>query len=1329
MEKNSRKIMTPNLKNNTVMHYLDENLNTNAYSESEKDFLKNNINWNKLNLINSQQNEATGSDANADIGASGDGDHGSHDHDKDIKGDNMDNLMGNNCGSSGYGDNLKKINDDQGSGRDSINANHIDSSNSHSHLVKSSEGSPFINANVENSRNLENKKKFDNLIEMYEKRKRNSLLLYSMSEDDILPYESRDDFKIKYRLQFVENYKNVYLNRYKGGSISSGRMSAKQNEQSGRNSHIYINNFRYNDINASDIFTNREIVENTEKCSIYGPLVEGAKNSTLLTGYMKNNFNNSTEEKEVEKEQEKKKHSLPNGCFDNSNVIAKVSFHELENSLSNPDVSNALEEEKDILSPSLQRMVEENNMVNCEHSGDTHNIVSISFRKEDSEGAIGNNDDGNNGGSGRSGRSDRSDRSDRSSRSGTTARGGVGSEDGCTSSREDEKDSQFYTPLPLCDSTRKMGEGKMENATLKVKGNSTERCCEEGDIPGGNTNVICKVERVEEEEEQQVEDVETNDNDDNGNSQVISEDSQNDSSNNTSDEMKNLQEGDFAMDAEREVSHAQEVQDEKPFGIVTVGRKKRGSRAMSRKNKLKNRKREEPGEQQSNMMIGLVKLEVEENMCEYNMGSRLIRIKKECIKEEDEKEYSMPSNICGVIKVEEREDTVRIKEERVDDEEGDEKNITAENNEEGETSSSSRLTYRRIKKEVNFSEESSAEEESAGEDTSGDEPLTRVNTRRMTKKRELVYDDVPSNFSNIYSFPLKRSRSGSEDNSEGEEKYKGKEPEVDEENIFEGKREADAAGEKEIEEEEREKGQHEINTSSRVKMENVAKENVQEEEMIQVGDDNGQDRKNEASEQSAHSGGGEDEAVALGEVALGEVTLGEVTLGEVTHGEVTHGEVAHGEVAHGEVTLGEDSPGENRTILRVKKEAKNGGSSADIEARTCSICNSLFVNSKLMQRHMMSVHSGERPYECEICFKRYKRADHLKIHRMKHDVNKEEMKFQCPICHLFFKTSKQMNNCKSKHMMAYPKGSYSENNSVPNENGESEENPPMGVANTEIVTLPVSGDEQGESYESGRSCERGGRDALVNAEELGEGKVKKEESTSSNISIEIRTCNVCNMIFANKKLMKRHLMSVHSDSRPYKCEMCTKTYKRSDHLKKHILTHKDNKEKIKYTCLICEISFDTPKELRTHKIRHYTCPYENCSYSYSTISKMKYHLNKHKCNLFYTCPVCTKKFLIYKDFIQHKRGCFKKKYVCLQCNKIYLHVNGYNKHIRKVHLNIIQTYKCTINNCNKEFSSEFSLKEHIINFHHRVKRFFCSKCNMSFGYRSSFRRHNINLHP
>ncbi|KJP86623.1 hypothetical protein AK88_03727 [Plasmodium fragile] len=479
-----------------------------------------------------------------------------------------------------------------------------------------------------------------------------------------------------------------------------------------------------------------------------------------------------------------------------------------------------------------------------------------------------------------------------------------------------------------------------------------------------------------------------------------------------------------------------------------------------------------------------------------------------------------------------------------------------------------------------------------------------------------------------------------------------------------------------------------------------------------------------------------------------------------------------------------------RRVIRVKKEPRGRANQAEIETRTCNICNAVFANSKLMHRHVMSVHSDERPFECDICLKRYKRADHLKLHRIRHDLNKEEKKFQCSICQMFFKTPRQLKNCKLKHMRFSMGNRYDgewatrkqmedavggvDNNSEghPDEeenhesgktmqsgeehvegerhNGDSENGTLRGDnasehAGTELSAQGEEGDDrQIVPYEQQASAEQlqivpheqqantdkrkiEASEQQANAEQRWE--VKRENCSPSRISVEIRTCNVCSMIFANKKLMKRHLMSVHSESRPYKCHLCIKTYKRSDHLKKHILTHKDNKEKIKYTCSICQSSFDTPKELRAHKIRHYTCPYENCSYSYSTISKMKYHLNKHRCNLFYSCPVCAKKFLIYKEFIQHKRSCFKKKYVCLQCNKIYLHVNGYNKHVRKVHLNIVQNYKCTVNNCNKEFSSEFSLKEHIINFHHRVKRFFCSKCNMSFGYRSSFRRHNINIHP
>ncbi|VTZ67691.1 C2H2 zinc finger protein Zfp, putative [Plasmodium chabaudi chabaudi] len=442
---------------------------------------------------------------------------------------------------------------------------------------------------------------------------------------------------------------------------------------------------------------------------------------------------------------------------------------------------------------------------------------------------------------------------------------------------------------------------------------------------------------------------------------------------------------------------------------------------------------------------------------------------------------------------------------------------------------------------------------------------------------------------------------------------------------------------------------------------------------------------------------------------------------------------------------------------KIKKESSN---SSDIISRTCNICNAVFVKSILMQRHLKSVHSDERPYECDVCFKRYKRPDHLKLHQMKHTASKNDKKYECPTCHSVYLTLRQLDSCKLKHLKN-PNDSTTDNNegtttvlarkiasslkrsnnindgtnnileniSQKNINELEEKKHDENELNNDEIE---NGENHIESLEN-KNQEEGENNQIDIHNNINDSinmpEIKREAPEhNSNIPVEIRTCNVCSMVFANKKLMKRHLMSVHTDSRPYKCELCLKTYKRSDHLKKHILTHEDNKVKTKYKCAICQVEFDTPKELKEHKIRHYQCPYANCSYHYSTISNMKYHLNKHKCNLYYSCPVCNEQFYIYKEFIQHKRSCFKKKYVCLQCNKIYLHSNGYNKHIKKVHLKIFKNYKCTINNCYKEFASEFSLKEHIINFHHHVKRFFCSECNISFGYRSSYRRHNVNVH-
>ena len=62
--------------------------------------------------------------------------------------------------------------------------------------------------------------------------------------------------------------------------------------------------------------------------------------------------------------------------------------------------------------------------------------------------------------------------------------------------------------------------------------------------------------------------------------------------------------------------------------------------------------------------------------------------------------------------------------------------------------------------------------------------------------------------------------------------------------------------------------------------------------------------------------------------------------------------------------------------------------------------------------------------------------------------------------------------------------------------------------------------------------------------------------------------------------MRKHIRTIHEDHRDYKCEFCTKSFSRADHLMKHIHSfHKGNKD---HKCESCGKSFSTTSYLKQH---------------------------------------------------------------------------------------------------------------------------------------------------
>ncbi|KAL1517837.1 hypothetical protein ABEB36_001550 [Hypothenemus hampei] len=110
-------------------------------------------------------------------------------------------------------------------------------------------------------------------------------------------------------------------------------------------------------------------------------------------------------------------------------------------------------------------------------------------------------------------------------------------------------------------------------------------------------------------------------------------------------------------------------------------------------------------------------------------------------------------------------------------------------------------------------------------------------------------------------------------------------------------------------------------------------------------------------------------------------------------------------------------------------------------------------------------------------------------------------------------------------------------------------------------------------------------------------------------------CEVCSKTFKRREHLYQH-MKLHTGFRPYQCSECKKTFVRKEHLLRHMVLHSGERN---FTCDICTKSFSRHdnllKHIRTHnKDSTYTC--ESCEKVFMTKYYYESHRSEHgKCYL------------------------------------------------------------------------------------------------------------------
>ncbi|XP_022139244.1 transcription factor IIIA isoform X2 [Momordica charantia] len=239
-------------------------------------------------------------------------------------------------------------------------------------------------------------------------------------------------------------------------------------------------------------------------------------------------------------------------------------------------------------------------------------------------------------------------------------------------------------------------------------------------------------------------------------------------------------------------------------------------------------------------------------------------------------------------------------------------------------------------------------------------------------------------------------------------------------------------------------------------------------------------------------------------------------------------------------------------------------------------------------------------------------------------------------------------------------------------------------------------------------------------QDVREGKTKDGKS---NI------CPECGAAFKKPAYLKQHMLS-HSLERPYICSIdgCQASYRRKDHLTRHLLQHQGNV----FKCPIesCSNEFASQDSLKRHwKNFHeddarpeakcekqFVCPEDGCGKVFRYGSQLQKHEDSHEA--YCAEPGCMRPFTNKQCLKAHIQSCHQ--YIkCEICGSEKLRKN-IKRHLRKHESEGPQKIiQCPHEGCSKVFSTDSNLRQHMKVVHLEQKPFECSfsGCGMRFGYR------------